>query len=341
MGSLLVAGALGLAAGLAGAAFMLARARRGALPLDLPDGRRLHDTPTPRGGGVGLPLAGVAALPVVLLSGGLDRRLALAVLAWGLPNAVLGYVDDFRPMRSRVKLAIQLALALVAVSLGLRLDTLDVPPFAPVELGALAWPISALWLVWLANLYNFMDGMDALAAGSGALFLAGLGFWAHTAGLPAHAALAACVGCALLGFLRYNYPPAEIFMGDAGSLFVGAVLGGLALSLARADTAAVPVAASTLLMGTFVWDATYTIARRALRGDPMLPHRTHLYQRLALAGWSHGRVRALYLGLALAALAAALALPGARPAAAALLLAAALAGGVGLVLLTRAVERRP
>lgn len=341
MVSLVVAALVGLAAGLGGAALMLARARRGALPVDVPDGRRLHEIPTPRGGGIGLPLAGALAVPVALVAGaGLDERLALVgVLAWALPNGVLGYVDDFRPMRSRVKFAIQTALALVAVALGLRLDVLAVPPFAPVALGAAAWPVSVLWLVWLGNLYNFMDGMDALAAVSGALFFAGFALWSHGAGLGAHAAVAVAVAAAMLGFLRYNLPPAKIFMGDAGSLFAGGLLGALSLSLARADTAAVPIAASTLLLGPFVWDATYTIARRALRGDPMLPHRTHLYQRLALAGWSHTRVRALYFGLAAASFAGALALPRATAAVGGAIVGMALAAGVGLVLLTRLAER--
>ena len=331
----------GLACGLAGAALMLKRA-----PLDFPDGpdgRRIHTTPTPRGGGIGLPVAGVLLLPLGLLAstGAVEPRLLwVALLVWALPSGVLGWLDDFRPMRSRVKFAVQMACAVAAALLGLRLDAVVVPPLPPLELGWAAVPVSALWLVWIGNLYNFMDGMDGLAAGSGALFLVGFAGWSLGAGLPGHAVLAAGVAAALLGFLRYNSPPAKIFMGDAGSLFVGGVLGGLSLALAREDTAGIPVAASTLLMGPFVWDATYTIARRALRGDPMLPHTTHLYQRLALAGWSHDRVRRLYFVLAALCFVAAAALPGAGPWLATLIVAGSLAAGVGLVVLVRAVEGR-
>jgi UDP-N-acetylmuramyl pentapeptide phosphotransferase/UDP-N-acetylglucosamine-1-phosphate transferase len=337
---LAVAVGVGLACGVSGAAFMLAR---GKPPLDVPDRRRIHASPTPRGGGVGLPVAGALLLPLGLAAaaGAIERRLLwVAVLVWALPGGLLGWLDDRRPMRSRVKLAVQAACAVAAVLLGLRLDAVVVPPLPPLALGWAAVPVSALWLVWVGNLYNFMDGMDGLAAGAGALFLVGFAGWALGAGLPGHAVLAAGVAAALLGFLRYNHPPARIFMGDAGSLFVGGVLGALPLALAREDTAGIPVAASALLMGPFVWDATYTIARRALRGDPMLPHTTHLYQRLALAGWSHARVRRLYLGLAALGFVAAAALPGAAPWPAALTVAGSLLAGVALVLVVRAVERR-
>ncbi len=330
--ALALAALAGLGCGLGGAALML---RRG--PVDLPDARRLHQAPTPRGGGIGLPFAGLAALVLALAAGTADRNLAIAgVLFWALPNGVLGFLDDHRPLRSRVKLAWQVAFAVAAVLHGLRLDVLVLPPLEPIVMpAAVAIPLSVLWLVWMANLYNFMDGLDALAGASGVIYLAVFTFWA-TGDLPAHALLAAAVGAALLGFLRYNRPPARIFMGDAGSLFVGGVLGALSIAVARPDASAVPIAAPVLLMGAFVWDATYTIVRRLLRGDPMLPHRTHLYQRLAVAGWSHARVRGLYLVLGVLFAAAALALP----AAPALVLAGALAAALGLTLLVHAVEGR-
>lgn len=334
--------AIGLAFGLGGAAAMLARARRGTTPIDLPDERRLHTTPTPRGGGIGIPLAGLAVLPLGLVAaaGSFDRRLVLVgCLVWALPNGLIGLIDDHRPLRSRVKFALQAAFAIAACALGLRLDRIDLPPFAPVELGVAAWPLSVLWLLWNANVFNFMDGMDGLAAASGILFFGAFGAWALAAGLGGTAVFALALAGALVGFLRYNYPPAKIFMGDAGSLFVGGALGALSLGLGRPEGAGVPIVASTILMGTFVWDATYTIARRALRGDPMLPHRTHLYQRLAVAGWSHDRVRALYLGLAVAFALAALVLPSLPRAAAGLVIVTALAACAALVVVTQRAER--
>jgi UDP-GlcNAc:undecaprenyl-phosphate/decaprenyl-phosphate GlcNAc-1-phosphate transferase len=340
-GLLAAAGVVGLLAGLAGAMVMLARARRGAIPVDLPDSRRLHEVPTPRGGGIGVLLGGALAAPLAAVAAvPAERRLVLVTaLVWALPVGLLGWLDDFRPMRSRVKFAVQAAAALGAALLGLRLDAVAVPPLGTLALGWAAWPVTVLWLVWVANVFNFMDGMDALAAGSGLLFAAGFTALALP-GSPGLAALALAFGASCLGFLRYNWPPARIFMGDGGSLFAGALLAGLSVALTRPAGGEVPIAASVLLLGTFAWDATYTIGWRLLKGEPMRPHRTHLFQRLALAGWSHGRVRALYLGLGCAFAAGAVALPRACPVAQGAILAATTMACLGLVLLTSRQERK-
>jgi UDP-N-acetylmuramyl pentapeptide phosphotransferase/UDP-N-acetylglucosamine-1-phosphate transferase len=334
--------ALGLGLGLVGAAVMIRRAGQGGTPIDVPDPRRLHTRPTPRGGGIGLLLAGIAGtlLGALAAQEAADRRMVLVVgLAWALPNGVMGWVDDHLPMRSRVKFTLQVLFAVAAAGLGLRLEGLHVPPLPSLDLGALSWVFYVLWLVWVGNLYNFMDGMDALAGGAGLIFFAGFAVWAVWAGAYGLACFALALSGGSLGFLRYNAPPARIFMGDGGSLYVGAALGGLAVALGRSDVAAVPLAASALLLGLFVWDTTFTIAKRALRREPMLPHRTHLYQRLALAGWTHGRVRAFYLGTTFLFALAAVASPRLAPVLQGALLALALAACIGLVLFTQHLER--
>ncbi len=314
---LLVATTVGALLGLGGAALMLSRAGCGRITVDEPDARRLHTTPTPRGGGLGIVVAGLLAsllaslVALCLAPSSADARLvAIVVWAWALPNGLLGILDDRRPLPARAKLTVQVAAALCATGLGLRLDLLALPPFPALALPvALAWFASVVWLIWIANGFNFMDGMDALAAPSGALFASGLTLLALAANLPLLAITTACTGGALLGFLRYNWPPARIFMGDGGSLFAGALFGGSALALATPAAGSMPLAAPLLLLGPFIWDTTFTLLRRAVRREPLMTaHRTHLYQRLVLAGWPQSRVRALYLLLALAGLAAALAL---------------------------------
>jgi UDP-N-acetylmuramyl pentapeptide phosphotransferase/UDP-N-acetylglucosamine-1-phosphate transferase len=340
---LLAASAIvGLAAGLAGAAWVIARAERGKIPVDVPDPRRLHTTPTPRGGGIGAAFAGLLCLPFVFLAGGAGRDTALVlVLVWALPNGLMGAIDDYRPMRSRVKFAIQVAAALAAVALGLRLDTISLPPLGAVDLPAAAsWPLTVIWLVWVANVYNFMDGMDALAAGTGLVYFAAFAFVAADAGAIAPAAVAIALAGGLGGFLRHNRPPARVFMGDGGSLFLGAALGGFSVALTKASLGGYPIAASVILMGTFVWDATYTIAWRLVYREPMLPHRTHLFQRLVGAGWTHPQVRALYLGLAIVLAAAALALPRVGATAQAILVGGSLLLAISITLITRRAERQ-
>lgn len=275
--------------------------------IDLPDARRLHTAPTPRGGGLGMPIAITAAAAAYLTL--FDRARAdlwVCVLGLSLPNGVLGVIDDYWPIRSRVKFGIQFAVAGLFVALGPRVEELVFPPFGTLELGVASYPFTVFWLVWASNVYNFMDGMDGLAAGSGVVFfatLAGLGFWLGgdvTAGWIAVFGGGACVG-----FLVVNYPPARIFMGDGGALFVGALLGGLAVVISARGTGgthatAIPFASAVLAMGSFMWDATYTLGMRIVRREKWnLPHKRHLYQRFVTMGWSHGRVRTLFGMLAL------------------------------------------
>jgi UDP-GlcNAc:undecaprenyl-phosphate GlcNAc-1-phosphate transferase len=269
-----------------------------------------------------------------------QAMVAVVALAWALPNGLLGWVDDHRPQAIGRKFAVQIGAAALAVYLGLRLESVAVPPFGEVSLGVLSWPISILWLVWVANLFNLMDGMDALAAGSATVFFTGYGVLAFGSGAFGLSLLA--VGCAgtCVGFLRYNWPPARIFMGDAGSLFCGAALGGLGLALARGDGGGVPIAVSAILLGPFAFDATYTIARRVIRRvpRPWSAHRTHIYQRLVTAGWTQRRVRGTYFGLAAVFAVIAVSLPGWPRTWQAAGLGAALGGCAALVLAMWAAE---
>jgi UDP-N-acetylmuramyl pentapeptide phosphotransferase/UDP-N-acetylglucosamine-1-phosphate transferase len=251
----------------------------------------------------------------------------------------LGWIDDHRPLLSRTKFAVQCLAATLACGLGLRLHILDLPIIGPVDLGAAGWPFTVLWLVWMANVFNFMDGIDALAAGSGLIFFAGFAVLAGgaDAGL---AGFSLALAAACVGFLRHNWPPARIFMGDGGALYAGAALGGLAVAVGQRAPGPVGFVAALLLLGSFLWDATYTIAWRLVLREPMRPHRTHLYQRLVLAGWPPARVRWLFLTLALAGAAAGIAFGRLPAMARAGLVILAICTGIGLVFLTRAIERR-
>jgi UDP-GlcNAc:undecaprenyl-phosphate/decaprenyl-phosphate GlcNAc-1-phosphate transferase len=331
------AAGLGALVGAGGGAFMLARGR----PIDYPDGRRLHTHPTPRGGGVGIALAGMVVLPIAAGLGGAteSRMLLLVVLAWALPNALMGMIDDHRPLPTSAKLMVQIAAATITVSMGLEADVVALPPFGSIDLGRLAMPFSVLWLVWMANVFNFMDGMDALAAQCGAVFFGGLAMLAILAGSDGHATLALGTAGALLGFLRYNRPPARIFMGDVGSLFAGAVMGGLPLAFSHSDAGGVPLLASALMLSSFVFDATFTVVRRTLRGLALRPHRTHFYQRLAIAGWPHRRVRALYVGLTLLGVAAGLVIDRGPPAVQVIIVAGVAVAFASTVAMTRRAER--
>ncbi|MHB1317367.1 MAG: MraY family glycosyltransferase, partial [Anaerolineae bacterium] len=172
----------------------------------------------------------------------------------------------------------------------------QMPMLGTVELGLWGLPLSLVWVLGLTNVYNFMDGIDGLA--SSQAVAAGLG-WAALgvlSGQPAASALGSVIAAGSLGFLLHNWPPARVFMGDVGSAYLGFTFAALTIAGAQAEPRL--AIAGILLVWPFVFDAAFTILRRLLRRENVLaPHRTHLYQRLVIAGRSHRFVTCLYIVL--------------------------------------------
>jgi len=326
--------AVGLACAIATAAGTAA-VRRWALRrslVDLPNARSSHTQPTPRGGGIAIVTVFVAVTTVWgLWTGGDAWRLWLAVVPPGLAVAAVGLRDDLRPLPARVRLVVHAAAAAWLVwGLG------GLPPVGvlgtPTDWGVAGHTLAIVAVVWVLNLYNFMDGIDGIA-GVQAVFVAGASAALAGPGSAAFVPLVALAG-ASAGFLALNWPPARIFMGDAGSGFLGFALAGLLLANHAATPASIwlPV----ILLAVFLADATLTLLRRLARGEsPHAAHRSHAYQRLARRWGAHRPVTlavcAVNLGwlLPLAALAIARpawALPVALLAVAPLLAAAAAAG---------------
>jgi UDP-N-acetylmuramyl pentapeptide phosphotransferase/UDP-N-acetylglucosamine-1-phosphate transferase len=174
------------------------------------------------------------------------------------------------------------------------------------------WPVAALavvGIVWAANLFNFMDGADGLAGGMAAIGFAALAIAAAQGGYKDLAVLCAAIASAAVGFLAFNFPPARVFLGDAGSIPIGFLAG--AMGLHGAVSGIWPWWFPLLVFSPFVVDATLTVLRRAARGERFwVAHRTHAYQRLVLAGWSHRRLALAAYGVMAAASASALAARG-------------------------------
>jgi Fuc2NAc and GlcNAc transferase len=298
-----------------------AYAVRSAL-LDVPNERSLHRAPTPRGGGVAIVLVTIAAL-----AGLAALRVIPASVAWTLGGggalvAVVGWLDDRRGVRAPVRAAVHTLAAAWAVA------WIWGEPTIGAGLGALA-------IVWAINLYNFMDGIDGLAAGEAVSVGAIGGALLLAAGGATLAMVALLVAAAAAGFLAWNWEPARIFMGDVGSGFLGYAFGTLALLSHRSG--AVPITLWLLVLGVFLFDATVTLLRRMARGERWYQaHRSHAYQRLVQAGLSHAWVARLTLlvNLVLGALAW---VAQSRYISVA---AAVLAGTVVLAVLYLAIERR-
>jgi Fuc2NAc and GlcNAc transferase len=209
----------------------------------------------------------------------------IALVVGGTVVAIVGFLDDRRPLRSSTRLAVHFAAALWAlIWLG------GMPPLRiGSEVFSFGWAgylLGALGIVWVLNLFNFMDGIDGIAA-SEALFVAGSGSLLTASAGVSTIGLVLAAACA--GFLLWNWPPARIFMGDVGSGYLGYVIGVLAVAAAQKNPTALWV--WLILGGVFFVDATVTLMRRALRRERLYEaHRSHAYQWLARRWDSHRRV---------------------------------------------------
>ncbi len=259
--------------------------RRGhALPMDHPNARSLHETPTPRIGGLGI-MAGIAAASVWLADSAL-----VPVMLGAFALAGVSLLDDVRGLPVALRfLAHFVAAAACLLALGLS-----------------GWALvgAILAVVWMTNLYNFMDGSDGLAGGMAAIGFSALALAAWLGDAFELATLCGSIAVAALAFLRFNFPPARVFMGDAGSIPLGFMAASLGILGVRQNVW--PWAFPVLVFSPFVADASLTLVRRALRGEKVWQaHRSHYYQRVVLLGASHRQLAlaAYVLMLALAALA--------------------------------------
>jgi Fuc2NAc and GlcNAc transferase len=226
--------------------------------------------------------------------GKIDTRLLIALTVGGGAVALVGFLDDRNRLSAGLRLTVHLAAALLAVvCLG------GIPPIQVgehvVEFGWAGYLIGAVTIAWTLNLFNFMDGIDGIAA-SEAVFVAFGGVLLTIVTGQAHSVPSAAlvVGAACFGFLLWNWPPAKIFMGDIGSGYLGYVIGILALSAAGENPAA--VWEWLMLGGVFFIDATLTLILRVARGERVHEaHRSHAYQWLARRWGSHKRVTILVL----------------------------------------------
>ena len=275
----------------------LANSRSRLQILDHPNERSLHEQPTPRTGGIGIVLGVAIGWLIVAMGTRLDMPRELNWLSGAaVLIAFVSFLDDRRHLAVRFRLGVHLLVAVLLVVGGLELQTV---PFAGVAID-LPWGIAelvtVLLVVWMTNLYNFMDGMDGFAGGMAVFGFGTLSLLGGLAQAPVFAGLNLIVAAAAGGFLILNFPPARIFMGDTGSTTLGFLAAGIALWGENAGI--VPLWVSMILFLPFVADATVTLIRRLLQGDRVWQaHRTHFYQRLVQAGWSHRRTVLVEYGL--------------------------------------------
>lgn len=243
--------------------------------IDVPNARSSHTIPRPRGGGVAIVLSFVIATVAMFVSGLMSLNQVAPLLGAGILVAMLGFLDDHGHIAARWRLLGHFLAASWALYWIGGLAPISFFGLS-IDFGIVGYLGAAVFLVWMLNLYNFMDGIDgiasveALAVCGGAAFL----YWFQGGGSAVGPIL---LSGAVLGFLCWNFPPAKIFMGDAGSGFLGIILGIFVLQAAWVSPDL--FWAWLILLGVFIVDATTTLIRRLMRGEKVYEaHRSHAYQ---------------------------------------------------------------
>lgn len=256
--------------------------------MDLPNARSSHTVPVPRGGGVGIVVAFLSAVAWILARHLILTNLAWALIGGGLAIAIVGFLDDRFKLAAWPRIVVHSLAAAWAVWC---LDAMRTGQFSDGgDLGDwIRRSAEFVALVWLTNLFNFMDGIDGLA-GMEAVCVSGLGaVLLLRGGLSSDAQVLFMLFAASIGFLIWNWPPAKVFMGDVGSGFLGFTLGTLALSSSKSSPRL--IWPWLILLAAFVVDATLTLLRRMfLRARWYQAHRSHAYQHAAQALGSHAMV---------------------------------------------------
>jgi len=263
--------------------------------VDVPNQRSSHQQTTPRGGGMAVV---VVFLVFMLLAGvfqGFQSRQFWGLLLNAAVIAALGFVDDLYTLRRTPRILAWIMITIVSIFCGIELRSISLPVLGLIQFGFFSPLVTFVWLIGVTNFFNFMDGIDGLAAGEA---LVGAGFLvliAYSVGNTLVFTASALVFGAVLGFLPFNFPKAKIFMGDGGSNFLGYLFAALAVIGSQDQSARIPFVVVVILLGLFLFDASVTLIKRLPKGKDWLePHRDHLYQRLIILRYTHFQVTGLY-----------------------------------------------
>lgn len=267
--------------------------------VDIPkDNRRMHKKPIARLGGLAIISGFMVAIAFNILSSLFDKRSIftidkplLGLLAGILIIVTIGIIDDIKPLSAKIKLVFQLAAALVVVLSGTTIERLT-NPFSTYGISDLSpyisYPLTIIWIVGITNAINLLDGLDGLAAGVSSIASLSLFFVSVIRGDVYSGVITAVLAGSTLGFLPYNFNPAKIFMGDSGAYFLGFTLSVISIQGTLKSYAAIAIAIPLLVLGLPLFDTTFAILRRVVKGKSIMEaDRGHLHHRLIDMGLSH------------------------------------------------------
>jgi UDP-N-acetylmuramyl pentapeptide phosphotransferase/UDP-N-acetylglucosamine-1-phosphate transferase len=265
--------------------------------LDIPNERSSHSLPIPRGGGIAIVFFSLIGFIVIWQFNPIwPFSVFLTYLVGSLIIAGVSWLDDLCSLPNRIRFSAHTIVSLLLLIGVGYWNVVNLPLVGQLHLGWVGVPITLLWITGFTNAYNFMDGIDGIAGGQAVVAGLGWAFLGWLNHLPLISTLGLLLASCSLGFLGHNWPPARIFMGDVGSVFLGYTFAILAVIAAQKDPRL--ALAGVLLVWPFIFDTTFTFLRRLRRGENVFTaHRSHLYQRLVTAGYSHRFVTLLYIGL--------------------------------------------
>ena len=262
--------------------------------IDKPDRRRVHTRIMPRLGGVAIYIAFVLA---TIASLELTKDI-IGILLGSLIIVIVGVLDDKYQLPAKVKLLGQILAACVLVAFGIRIEWVNNPLGGYFYLEYLSIPVTIFWVVSFTNVVNLIDGLDGLAAGVGAIASLTVGLVAWQFGYYYIAVLASALCGAIVGFLRYNFNPASIFMGDTGSMFIGYMMAAISVFGAVKTAATVALIVPAITLGLPIMDTAFAIMRRYSNGRPIFaPDKGHLHHRLLDRGYNQKEAVLLMYGI--------------------------------------------
>ena len=269
--------------------------------VDRPNARKIHKSPVVRVGGVSIFAGTMIALLMVWRLGGFDtvgfpeKEVIGGLILGSVCFFFIGFADDLLSLSSGSRLFMQIVVATVTWFMGLKIDFISIPFVDVINLGWLSLPISVIWLVGMANAINWIDGVDGLAAGVSGIAAVVMLIVTLFMDQTAAALIAAALAGAALGFLRYNFNPAQIFMGDGGAYFMGFTLAGVGIIGLVKTTAMTAVLLPYLILAVPIIDMSAVIFSRISKGkSPFVADKSHLHHWLLKAGISQ-RLTVLFI----------------------------------------------
>ena len=262
--------------------------------VDLPSERKVQHQPMVRLGGIAICLGTLLALFVVWVIGGVEQLSSTMLSGYwivvfgSIGFFAIGLFDDLFNLSPLFRLGLQFAIASLVWLMGVRIDFLTLPGFGIVQLGLLSLPLTVFWLTGVVNAINWIDGLDGLASGIGIIAAASSFLICLYTGQLAAALIGIALVGSLFGFLLFNFNPAQIFMGDGGSYFIGFLLAGMGITGLVKSATATAILLPLLVLAVPLGDMTLVILARLRRGaSPFLADKRHLHHRLLNAGLPH------------------------------------------------------